>query len=152
MLECGRVFINIEDPVEFMLSDDPSIPEGLEKGIESMKSGEKAKFVMDPSLGFGELGLEESGVPSNAKLTYEVTLHSFEMVLLQSIVLSSGLPILCLQQYRERILGNSHRARKLLKPTVSKASQIVSMRYVGFHQSSGFETIPHNHYLCLKVS
>ena len=43
-----------------------------------MRKGERARVTVKPKLGFGARGNEALGVPPNATLSYELTLHKFE--------------------------------------------------------------------------
>jgi FK506-binding protein 4/5 len=78
-LEDETIFMNhMDQPLEMVLGDDESVPEGLEKAIESMTLGEKSQFFVKPNYGYGEFGYPELKVPSNASLVYELELVSFE--------------------------------------------------------------------------
>ena len=46
---------------------------GLEQGIEMMREGEKARFIIPPHLAYGLLG-DENKIPARSILVYEVTL------------------------------------------------------------------------------
>ncbi|XP_071809281.1 peptidyl-prolyl cis-trans isomerase FKBP5-like [Asterias amurensis] len=66
--------------VSFILGEgcDHNIPEGLERGLQEMKSGELAEFKLQPKYGFGEAGNADFNIPADASLTYQVKLTSFE--------------------------------------------------------------------------
>ncbi|KAL1499921.1 hypothetical protein AB1Y20_012603 [Prymnesium parvum] len=53
-------------------------PIGLEKGILTMRRGEKAKLMVQPQLGFGALGFPTLGVPPDAEL--EFTVHLINII------------------------------------------------------------------------
>lgn len=61
-------------------SDDPYITNGLEMAIKKMKQNERSKLHMQPSYAFGQEGNKELGVPSNACVTFETELVSFDKV------------------------------------------------------------------------
>jgi len=72
-----------ERDVEYLLGDggDINIPEGVEKGVRTMKRYEKAKFFIKSKYFFKGNGHEEFGVPPDAdELVYEVVLFDFERV------------------------------------------------------------------------
>ena len=46
---------------------------GLEQGVELMREGEKARFIIPPYLAYGLLG-DENRVPARSIIVYEVEL------------------------------------------------------------------------------
>lgn len=57
---------------------DSNIPGGVEVALKKMRQGERARVTVRPKFGFGSRGSEALGVPPNATLSYELTLHKFE--------------------------------------------------------------------------
>jgi len=70
----GTEFENRE--VEFAIGDE-LVCSGLEKGIESMKQGEKALFKIQPTYGYGATGNPALNIPPHTALQYEVHLKEF---------------------------------------------------------------------------
>ena len=57
---------------EFFLGKSHEIS-GLEQGVEMMREGEKARFIIPPHLAFGLLG-DEKRIPARSIVVYEVEL------------------------------------------------------------------------------
>ncbi|XP_050688698.1 peptidyl-prolyl cis-trans isomerase FKBP4-like [Eriocheir sinensis] len=74
----GTVFDERE--VKFPLGEgtEYNIPEGLERGLERFKKGEKSTIKLSPKYAFGSAGNVSIGVPPGAYLDYEIELCSFE--------------------------------------------------------------------------
>ena len=47
---------------------------GLERGVASMRVGERASFTVQPALAYGKDGSPDGNVPSNATVVYDVEL------------------------------------------------------------------------------
>nr|XP_033511385.1 peptidyl-prolyl cis-trans isomerase FKBP43 [Nicotiana tomentosiformis] len=60
-----------EAPHKFRLGDKNMV-KGLNIGIEGMHAGEKRRFIVPPSLGFGKNG--RPPVPPNSWIQYEIEL------------------------------------------------------------------------------
>lgn len=74
-LENGKVFdssYNRKKPIEFPLGMGHVI-EGWDEGIQLLKEGDKARFVIPPYLGYGERGAG-GVIPPNAVLVFDVEL------------------------------------------------------------------------------
>lgn len=69
-----------ERDVEFNLGEgsDVDIVSGVERAIEKMRHGERARVIIKPQHAFGATGNEKFNVPSNSVVEYEITLHKFE--------------------------------------------------------------------------
>jgi hypothetical protein len=50
---------------------------GLEQGVQMMREGEKARFIIPPHLGYGLLG-DEKRIPARSIIVYEVELAEIE--------------------------------------------------------------------------
>jgi FKBP-type peptidyl-prolyl cis-trans isomerase len=61
-----------DGPKEFQVGKSLEIS-GLEQGVEMMRSGEKARFIIPPHLAYGLLGDEER-IPARSIIVYEVEL------------------------------------------------------------------------------
>jgi peptidylprolyl isomerase len=80
-LSDGTIFDNTtakgRKPLAFIFGKKQMVP-GVEKGIETMKTGGKRRIIVPSELGFGERGvcIEGQGclVPPNETLTYDVEL------------------------------------------------------------------------------
>eukprot|EP01062_Namystynia_karyoxenos_P002136 TRINITY_DN1073_c0_g1_i1.p1 TRINITY_DN1073_c0_g1~~TRINITY_DN1073_c0_g1_i1.p1 ORF type:complete len:629 (+),score=193.19 TRINITY_DN1073_c0_g1_i1:70-1956(+) len=53
-------------------------PRGLEKGVRSMRKGERCILRVDPEYGYADMGDEDLKVPAGAQLEYEVELTRWE--------------------------------------------------------------------------
>jgi len=79
----GEVFQALEaGDVFFFKVGDPTIILGMNEGVQLMKQGEKARFVIPPFLGYGSKGVKdpegekEFMVPPNATLVFDIELLS----------------------------------------------------------------------------
>ncbi len=61
-----------EGPKEFLLGKSQEIS-GLEQGVEMMREGEQARFIIPPHLGYGLMGDGER-IPARSIIVYEVEL------------------------------------------------------------------------------
>ncbi len=61
---------------EFMLGKSQEIS-GIEQGVEMMRKGEKARFIIPPHLAYGLLG-DENRIPARSIIVYEVELLKAE--------------------------------------------------------------------------
>lgn len=61
-----------DGPKEFQLGRSQEIS-GLEQGLEMMREGEKARFIIPPHLAYGLLG-DEKRIPARSIIVYEVEL------------------------------------------------------------------------------
>lgn len=75
-LEDGTTFVQ-HDELEVALGEE-HFPEGVEKGIISMKKGERATFKIRSDYGYGAKGNPDLNIPPNATLHYDITLNSWE--------------------------------------------------------------------------
>ena len=64
-----------DQPIEFPVGTGRVIP-GWDEGIMLLKTGEKARFIIPPHLGYGERGAGGGLIPSNAILIFDVELVS----------------------------------------------------------------------------
>ena len=73
LLDGTTCYSSEEDgPKEFILGKSLEIT-GLELGVEMMREGEKARFIIPPHLAYGLLGNEER-IPARSIIVYEVEL------------------------------------------------------------------------------
>lgn len=63
------------EPIRFALGIDTLIP-GFTEGVDIMKEGGKARFIIPPELGYG--GTQVGTIPPNSTLNFEVELLSVE--------------------------------------------------------------------------
>lgn len=72
----GRVFDSTKDdhPFEFLPGTEGQLIPGLEAAVMSMKTGEKAKFIIPSHLAFGSEGSSSGMVPPFTTVIYEVEL------------------------------------------------------------------------------
>ena len=77
VLESGQIFDTCGDDsiFHFKLGQGEVIP-GWDKGIKTMKKGEKAILYCDPEYAYGEKGIE-SKIPEDQILTFEIHLLDF---------------------------------------------------------------------------
>ena len=78
-LKSGKKFdssIDRGEPIEFPLGQAYVI-EGWDIGIGKLKTGEKARFIIDPELAYGSQGYERV-IPPNATLYFDVELLEVE--------------------------------------------------------------------------
>ena len=60
-------------PLEAQLTPASGLIDGLQKGIQSMRKGERARLTCEPRWAYGELGTPKR-IPPNATLIYDVEL------------------------------------------------------------------------------
>lgn len=60
-----------DDPISFPIGQGQVIP-GWDEGMQLLKKGAKARFVIPPQLGYGEMQLEK--IPVNSTLIFDVEL------------------------------------------------------------------------------
>ena len=73
-LENGTKFdssVERDDPISFVVGQGQVIP-GWDEGLRLLKKGSKARFIIPPKLGYGELQLEK--IPANSTLIFDVEL------------------------------------------------------------------------------
>ena len=73
-LEDGTMFdssVERDDPISFAVGQGQVIP-GWDEGLQLLKKGSKARFVIPPQLGYGEMQLEK--IPVNSTLIFDVEL------------------------------------------------------------------------------
>ncbi len=61
-----------EEPIQFVVGMGQVIP-GWDEGIQLLKAGDKAKFIVPPELAYGEEGVGQD-IPPNSTLYFEVEL------------------------------------------------------------------------------
>ena len=91
-LEDGTVFDTSEGrltPVAFTLGVGQVI-EGWDVGLQGMRVGGQRRLIIPPNLAFGSRGVEGS-VPSNATVTFEITLEAIiNEVIIEDQVIGDG--------------------------------------------------------------
>ena len=60
-----------DDPITFAVGQGQVIP-GWDEGMQLLKKGSKARFIIPPKLGYGEMQLEK--IPGNSTLIFDVEL------------------------------------------------------------------------------
>ena len=60
-----------DDPITFPVGQGQVIP-GWDEGLQLLKKGSKARFIIPPQLGYGEMELEK--IPKNSTLIFDVEL------------------------------------------------------------------------------
>ncbi len=60
-----------DDPISFVIGQGQVIP-GWDEGLRYLKKGSKARFIVPPQLGYGEMQLEK--IPANSTLIFDVEL------------------------------------------------------------------------------
>jgi FKBP-type peptidyl-prolyl cis-trans isomerase FkpA len=70
----GKVFddSNTREPFQFIFGTDGQVIKGLEKGLEKLKKGSKAKIIIPSPSAFGEKGSSTGIIPPNTTVVYEV--------------------------------------------------------------------------------
>ena len=78
----GKIFEDRD--VQFSLGEgeDCGVIEGVEKALESFKSGEKSRLKIKSKYAFKNVGKPEFNIPPNATVEYTVELKSFEKVIM----------------------------------------------------------------------
>merc|ERR1712083_284339 len=69
---------NAEEEVTLNIDEDLTMPDGLNKALQSMNKGEKATFKVRSDYGYGATGNKDLGIEPNADLVYNIDLISFE--------------------------------------------------------------------------
>merc|ERR1711994_1058841 len=69
---------NADEEVTLNIDEDLTMPEGLNKALQSMNKGEKATFKVRSDYGYGAEGNKDLGIPPNTDLVYNIDLLSFE--------------------------------------------------------------------------
>merc|ERR1712038_572465 len=67
-----------EEEVTLNIDEDLTMPDGLNKALQSMNKGEKATFKVRSDYGYGATGNKELGIEPNADLVYNIDLISSE--------------------------------------------------------------------------
>jgi peptidylprolyl isomerase len=70
-LQDGTLFdssIERDEPIQFVVGQGQVIP-GWDEGMLLLKKGDKARFVIPPQLGYGEMDLEK--IPANSTLIFD---------------------------------------------------------------------------------
>jgi len=70
-LQDGTLFdssVERDEPIQFVVGQGQVIP-GWDEGMMLLKKGDKAKFIIPPDLGYGEMQLEK--IPSNSTLIFD---------------------------------------------------------------------------------
>lgn len=80
VMKMGETIIEQQTDFTYKVGDMPVICEGFEKGVESMKSNEICEFTLEPKDAFGVEGDKTRNIPSNAEITFRVTLKKMEPV------------------------------------------------------------------------
>jgi FKBP-type peptidyl-prolyl cis-trans isomerase len=70
----GKKFDSTSEPVEFTLGDEGQLLEGMTIGLEHMKEGGKAKFIIPSQLAYGASGSTTGIIKPFSTLVYEVEL------------------------------------------------------------------------------
>jgi len=73
-LENGTMFdssVERDEPISFPVGQGQVIP-GWDEGLQLLNKGSKARFVIPPQLGYGEMQLEK--IPANSTLVFDVEL------------------------------------------------------------------------------
>jgi len=69
-----------DDEIKEEEKNNPRYVEGFHIAIQDMKKASTVIFAIDSIKGYGEKGNEKYGIPPNATLIYQITLHDFENV------------------------------------------------------------------------
>lgn len=70
-LENGTMFdssVERDEPISFVVGQGQVIP-GWDEGMQLLKKGDKARFIIPPQLGYGEMALEK--IPANSTLIFD---------------------------------------------------------------------------------
>lgn len=70
-LQDGTIFdssVEKDEPINFIVGQGQVMP-GLDEGIQLLKKGDKARFIIPPKLGYGEMQLEK--IPANSTLIFD---------------------------------------------------------------------------------
>jgi peptidylprolyl isomerase len=79
----GDIFDSNVDGAPFKFTiGDPNVIPGWNEGFQLMSAGEKAVFILPPSLGYGKAGYKDDDgkvlVPQNSYMIFQVELISFK--------------------------------------------------------------------------
>ena len=70
-LQDGKMFdssVERDEPIMFVVGQGQVIP-GWDEGMQLLKKGDKARFIIPPQLGYGEMPLEK--IPANSTLIFD---------------------------------------------------------------------------------
>ncbi|GIK61693.1 MAG: FKBP-type peptidyl-prolyl cis-trans isomerase [Ignavibacteriota bacterium] len=70
-LQDGTLFdssVERDEPIQFVVGQGQVIP-GWDEGMRLLKKGDKARFIIPPQLGYGEMQLEK--IPANSTLIFD---------------------------------------------------------------------------------
>jgi peptidylprolyl isomerase len=70
-LQDGTLFdssVERDEPIQFVVGQGQVIP-GWDEGLQLLKKGDKARFIIPPQLGYGEMQLEK--IPANSTLIFD---------------------------------------------------------------------------------
>lgn len=70
-LQDGTLFdssVERDEPIQFVVGQGQVIP-GWDEGMQLLKKGDKARFIIPPKLGYGEMQLEK--IPANSTLVFD---------------------------------------------------------------------------------
>lgn len=70
-LQDGTLFdssVERDEPIQFVVGQGQVIP-GWDEGLQLLKKGDKARFIIPPQLGYGEMALEK--IPANSTLIFD---------------------------------------------------------------------------------
>ncbi|MBK9099144.1 MAG: FKBP-type peptidyl-prolyl cis-trans isomerase [bacterium] len=70
-LQDGTLFdssVERDEPIQFVVGQGQVIP-GWDEGMQLLKKGDKARFIVPPQLGYGEMALEK--IPANSTLIFD---------------------------------------------------------------------------------
>ena len=70
-LQDGTMFdssVERDEPIKFVVGQGQVVP-GWDEGLQLLKKGDKARFIIPPKLGYGEMVLEK--IPANSTLVFD---------------------------------------------------------------------------------
>ena len=70
-LQDGTMFdssVERDEPIKFVVGQGQVVP-GWDEGLQLLKKGDKARFIIPPKLGYGEMVLEK--IPANSTLIFD---------------------------------------------------------------------------------
>ena len=82
----GKIFEDRDVQFNLGEGEDCGVIEGIEKALESFKSGEKSKLIIKSKYAFKNVGKPEFDIPPNATVEYIVELKNFEKVIILIII------------------------------------------------------------------
>jgi len=80
----GRVFLDRNTQFALGEGSEINIVDGVEQGLRSMKSGERAVLRINAKHAYGAEGCERLGVPPDAYVEFDVDLESYDPVFVSS--------------------------------------------------------------------